>query len=82
MYRRHVRFRNYSKDHISVPYQVWRHPKNPGQITLSVAVDPGEVTTDFDPEDPLIQLMLKAHPELRPYIVRNAWEKILAGIDL
>jgi len=87
-----VRFRNYSSDLISVPLQVWIYPgarKEPlgdlsrsgaGFITLSVEVPSGEVTQEFDPDDPIVKLMLKAHPELRPYVVKNAWEKVLAGI--
>lgn len=75
-----MRFKNYSAGIISVPFQVWTPPKKDGQITLSLRIEPDELTHDFDPEDPIVQLMLKAHPELRPVVVKTAWEKILAGI--
>ena len=56
--------------------QGWVHHAAGGQIlTLNYAViEPGEVTTDFDPDDPLVQRMLTAHPELRPIVTLSRWE--------
>lgn len=74
-----VRFKNFATSPLSVPFQQWAHPDG-GRIALAMHLEPGEITEQFDPNDPLVQLMLKAHPELRPVVLRNAWERILDGI--
>jgi hypothetical protein len=75
-----VRFKNFSPTLISVPYQVWTAPKKEGSITLSMNVEPGDLTPEFDPADPIVQLMLRAHPELRPVVMRTAWQRVLNEI--
>lgn len=75
-----MRFKNFSREIISVPYQMWVAPKKQGHILLSMSFDPGEITQDFDPSDPIVQRMLQAHPELRPVIMATAWERVLAGV--
>ncbi len=86
-----VRFKNHSPDHISIPFQVFTYPgcrKEPfgdlsksgaGAITLSVEIGSGDVSQEFDPDDPIVH-MLKAQRGLRPYVVLTAWEKVLAGL--
>jgi hypothetical protein len=80
-YLQPVRFKNFSGSIITLPYQLWIPPKKTdGFLTVSVAVDAGEITEDFDPKDPIVQLMLKAHPELRPITLATAWERIQSGL--
>lgn len=76
-----MRFKNFSGSIITLPFQVWVPPKKQdGYISLSLAVEPGEITDEFDPQDPFVQLMLKAHPELRPVTLATAWERVLGEI--
>jgi hypothetical protein len=77
-----VRFRNFSGSQILVPYKQWTFPSDPADnhITLSLTIEPDELTDEFDPDDPMVQLMLRAHPELRPVIMRTAWQKVLDEI--
>jgi hypothetical protein len=74
-----MRFKNFSKEPIeySCATENWVFPASPGQfidIRKQALVMPGEVTTDFDPDDPVVQLMLKAHPDLRPLVTLSRWE--------
>lgn len=76
-----MRFKNFSAEPIEwkADTKAWTHPKHPGsfiQIVERSFVEPGEVTADFDPDDPIVQLMLKAHPELRPIVVLSVWERL------
>lgn len=77
-----MRFKNYGRGIIQVPFQVWTPPKGQGDghISLALCVEPGDITDEFDPEDPIVALMLKAHPELRPVVMRTAWQKVLDEI--
>jgi hypothetical protein len=75
-----VRFKNFSPDTIRVPIQLWTRKETQEFIGLSVTIESGEITDDFDPNDPIVRLMLKAHPELRPVVMANAWERLLAGV--
>ncbi len=75
-----MRFKNFSREALSVPFQAWTHPTKGGLITLSLGIEPGDITDEFDPNDPIVQVMLKAHPELRPVVLATAWERVLAGI--
>jgi hypothetical protein len=78
VYAESVRFKNFSSNLITVPYKAWRHPQG-GHLAMNLIVEPG-VSEEFDPDDPVVQLLLKAHPELRPFVVPSAWDKILEGI--
>jgi hypothetical protein len=75
-----VRFKNFSKDPVEYDRQKtrWAGPNGSGWIEVkeSSIIYPDEVTEDFDPNDPIVQLMLKAHPELRPIVVPNVWERL------
>jgi hypothetical protein len=76
-----MRFKNFSERDIEyeVKNKVWMHPQYPDsfiQICERSFIEPGEVTIDFDPDDPVVQLMLKAHPELRPIVVPSVWERL------
>lgn len=76
-----MRFKNFSKQPIEYDRraQAWTHPEHKGsliQVVEKSFVEPGEVTADFDPDDPIVQLMLKAHPELRPIVVLSVWERL------
>lgn len=76
-----MRFKNFSQEPILYDgkSQAWTHPEHKGsfiRIDERKFVEPGEVTTDFDPEDPIVQLMLKAHPDLRPYVTPTVWERL------
>jgi hypothetical protein len=76
-----MRFKNFSTEPIEwkTDTKAWTHPEYPGsfiQIVERSFVEPGEVTADFDPDDPIVQLMLKAHPELRPIVVPSVWERL------
>jgi hypothetical protein len=72
-----MRFKNFSGDSIEFPVaKGWRHPNGAILITEKFIMEPGEVTTDFDADDPIVQIMLKVHPELRPYVTPTIWEWI------
>jgi hypothetical protein len=43
---------------------------------MAYILEPGDVTEDFDENDSIVQLMLKAHPELRSIIVPSVWERL------
>lgn len=77
-----MRFKNYGDGTLILPLKQYVFPDAPGEnhITLSLTVEPDELTQDFDPESPLVQLMLKAHPELRPFVLKTAWQKVLDEI--
>ncbi len=76
-----MRLKNFSKGIIRVPFSVWTPPKpSVGRITLALVVEPDELTDEFDDNDPILKLLLKAHPELRPVVMRTAWEKVLDEI--
>lgn len=80
-----MRFKNFSREIIRVPVQVWRPPSSRPRveaegeehITISHVYDPGDVSEDYDPEDPVVRLLLQAHPELKPYVVPSVWEHLL-----
>ena len=46
-------------------------------ISIQRIMEPGYITEDFDPEDPIVQIMLKAHPELKPFVVPSVWERLV-----
>lgn len=76
-----MRFKNFSQEPIEYDRKtkLWTHPADKGsfiQIVERNFVEPDEVTQDFDPDDPIVQLMLKAHPELRPIVVPSVWERL------
>jgi hypothetical protein len=77
-----MRFKNFSKELIVVKLspKEWVYQKMPelGSIVMAEfkLVEPGQVTNEFDPDDPNVQLMLKAHPELRPIVVPSVWERL------
>ncbi len=78
-----MRFKNFCSEPIQFDAgsQLWHHPEHEGnlvQLNFVGLVEPGEVTQDFDEEDPLVQIMLKAHPELRPYVCPTVWDRIRA----
>jgi hypothetical protein len=76
-----MRFKNFSRTDLVIPWTTtnwtWGDPVS-GRIGIEqrIIVEAGDVTTDFDPEDPVVQLMLKAHPELRPIVVPSVWERL------
>jgi hypothetical protein len=76
-----VRFKNFSKGVITVPWRVWVPPRPlEGHITESIGFDPGEITGEFDENDPVVQLLLKAHPELRPVVIATSWQRVLDDV--
>jgi hypothetical protein len=77
-----MRFKNFSAESITFDAgcQLWHYPEHEGnliRLAFVGLVEPGEVTSEFEPDDPLVQMMLRAHPELRPYVTRTVWERIL-----
>lgn len=48
-----------------------------GEIALSISFDANEISTEFDPEDPILKRLLGAHPELRPYVCPTLWDHLL-----
>jgi hypothetical protein len=74
-----VRFKNFAREVIAVPVVIWTHPKG-GQIVENLLVEPGEISQEFDESDPIVQRMLKVHPELRPVVLATAWQRILDGV--
>lgn len=76
-----MRFKNFSDGAIEYERiaKAWVHPAHPGsfvEVVESRVVEAGDVTADFDPSDPTVQLMLKAHPELRPIVVLGVWDRL------
>jgi hypothetical protein len=75
-----MRFKNFSQETLVVQLQGWTHLDHEGVhggiILVSQIIGSGDVTKDFDPEDPAVQVMLKAHPELRPYVTPTVWEHL------
>lgn len=45
-------------------------------IVVTHLYEPGEVSEDFDPDDPIVQVLLRAHPDLRPYEVPSVWDRL------
>lgn len=78
-----MRFKNFSSEPLKIPFQRWvkRSEAQPGKLEgrldLSILFDPGEVSDELEPEDPIAKLLLKAHPELRPFTLPTLWERIL-----
>ncbi len=74
-----IRVKNFSTEPIEFDWvNVWRPRSGPGfiQIVEKRIMEPGEMTGEFDPDDPFIQRMLKIHPELRPYVAPSVWERL------
>lgn len=76
-----MRFKNFSREAIKCVLgdKTWVFPAQPGSFIQTVEFDliePGEVTAEFEEDDPVVQAMLKAHPELRPFVVPSVWERI------
>jgi len=75
-----MRFKNFSAEPIRFGRQAWTHPQHGGLIEIVHRIEGNEITEDLDPEDPLVQKMLKAHPDLRPYVTPTAWEHLLLNL--
>jgi hypothetical protein len=76
-----VRFKNFSHEVIkcTLGNKNWIFPAQPGSHITVVEfklIEPGEVTAEFEENDPVVQVMLNAHPELRPFVVPSVWEWI------
>jgi hypothetical protein len=81
VYTEPVRFKNFSGDSILIPQRQWVFPAAPENlITVNLRLEPGELTVELDPADPLVQVLLKAHPELRPVVLATAWQRVLDGV--
>ena len=74
-----IRIKNFSPEPVQFDLlQTWRFPGGSDfvQIVEKHIMGPGEVTQEFDPDDPYVQRMLKVHPELRAYVGPTVWERL------